>query len=106
MGLGGSSYGTTIEGIIVYFIHFQLSIHSKTAWQIECYNLDWVGDGFCDDDTNNVECGYDGGDCCGPNTIMGVCSKCLCFGLEGSSYGTTMPHTITFQGSRHLQLNN
>ena len=25
----------------------------------------WIGDGFCDDPTNNNECNYDGGDCCG-----------------------------------------
>ena len=25
-----------------------------------------VGDGVCNDETNNAECNYDGGDCCGP----------------------------------------
>ena len=25
-----------------------------------------VGDGICNDETNNLECNYDGGDCCGP----------------------------------------
>ncbi|CAN0255216.1 unnamed protein product [Pylaiella littoralis] len=27
-------------------------------------NLFWIGDGYCDTDKNNAECGYDGGDCC------------------------------------------
>ena len=25
---------------------------------------DWVGDGYCDDETNSENCNYDGGDCC------------------------------------------
>ena len=35
----------------------------------------FVGDGFCNDETNIAECDYDGGDCC-PNPNMvgdGVC---------------------------------
>ena len=29
------------------------------------------GDGICDDINNNLECGYDGNDCCGPNVNKG-----------------------------------
>ena len=29
-----------------------------------CYEADWKGDGYCDDDNNNEFCGFDGGDCC------------------------------------------
>ena len=47
--------------------------------------MDWVGDGFCDDATNNVECNYDGGDCCGPKISMDYCFECICFELEGSN---------------------
>ena len=62
--------------------------------------LDWVGDGYCDDDANNEECDYDSGDCCGPNINIGYCSECLCFGLGGSSsYGITMPPTRTIDGN-------
>ena len=25
---------------------------------------DWVGDDYCDDENNNAECKFDGGDCC------------------------------------------
>ena len=39
--------------------------------------MDSVGDGFCDDYTNVIECNYDGGDCC-----MGIkgffCIQCVC----------------------------
>ena len=31
----------------------------------QCTKSDWIGDGFCDDETNNPECDYDGDDCCG-----------------------------------------
>ena len=32
----------------------------------------WIGDGFCDDDTNNAACEYDGGDCCGDSVNVQV----------------------------------
>ena len=37
-----------------------------------------VGNGYCNDETNNVDCNYDGGDCClsSPNTDS--CSDCVC----------------------------
>ena len=27
-------------------------------------NVTLIGDGFCNDETNNADCNYDGGDCC------------------------------------------
>ncbi|CAN0547179.1 unnamed protein product, partial [Laminaria digitata] len=27
-------------------------------------DLDWLNDGYCDPENNNLDCGYDGGDCC------------------------------------------
>ena len=37
-----------------------------------------MGDGFCNDETNNDACNYDGGDCCGYNVNSTYCSDCLC----------------------------
>ena len=37
-----------------------------------------VGDGYCDDGCNNPDCGYDGGDCCGPNVDKRYCLYCEC----------------------------
>ena len=37
-----------------------------------------VGNGFCDEEINNSECNYDGGDCCGPD----VSCKLSCFLIE------------------------
>ena len=38
-----------------------------------------VGDGFCNNETNNFECNYDGGDCC-VNVNTDLCSDCNCLG--------------------------
>ena len=36
-----------------------------------------IGDGFCNDETNNADCNHDGGDCC-VNVNKDVCSDCDC----------------------------
>ena len=38
-----------------------------------------VGDGICNDESNNPECNYDGGDCC-VNVNTDSCSECNCLG--------------------------
>ena len=38
-----------------------------------------VANGFCNDETNNLECNYDGGDCCGC-VLTDYCSDCQCLG--------------------------
>ena len=48
----------------------------------------WVGDGYCDDVTNNMECNYDGGDCCGSDINTQYCSECQCI-ANGTTNGTT-----------------
>ena len=37
-----------------------------------------VADGFCDDDTNNLACNFDGGDCCGFEVLEDYCDDCNC----------------------------
>ena len=39
-----------------------------------------VKDGFCNDETNNPDCNYDGGDCCGSCVVTKHYSKCQCLG--------------------------
>ena len=39
-----------------------------------------VGDGFCHDLTNNAECNFDGGDCCGSCVNTKYCIHCNCSG--------------------------
>ena len=38
-----------------------------------------VGDGFCDDEANIVECGYDLKDCCEMGNDRTLCEDCFCF---------------------------
>ena len=39
----------------------------------------WVQDGFCDDQNNNVDCKFDGGDCCNNNNTSydKYCERCI-----------------------------
>ena len=39
-----------------------------------------VRDGFCNDETNNPGCNYDGGDCCGSCVVTEQCLECQCLG--------------------------
>ena len=39
-----------------------------------------VADGFCNDETNNADCNYDGGDCCGSCILNNQCTECACLG--------------------------
>ena len=52
-------------------------------------NQNFIGDGYCDDQTNNEECGYDGGDCCMADGAINLeyCNDCLC--LEGGGSNNT-----------------
>ena len=42
------------------------------------YPYAWIGNNFCNDQTNNAECNYDGGDCCGVNVNTNLCFECAC----------------------------
>ena len=50
-----------------------------------CYNTDYQGDGFCDDENNNANCEYDGGDCCGDNVDTSYCTQCQCLDPDFST---------------------
>ena len=44
-----------------------------------CESTEIVGDGYCDDNSNTLECNYDGGDCCGSDVNKYYCSECKCY---------------------------
>ena len=46
-----------------------------------------VGNGFCNDETNNADCNYDGGDCCVVNANTDSCSECVCNLIETCTAG-------------------
>merc|ERR1719367_1357066 len=52
-----------------------------------CGSPQWFGDNYCDDENNNEECGWDGGDCCGDNVNTQYCSACEC--LDPNTGGPT-----------------
>ena len=54
-------------------------------------NPNWIGDGECDDETNTAGCGFDGGDCCGPDVKTSQCSDCECLGENITSKATPGP---------------
>ena len=60
-------------------------------------NQGWIADGYCDDINNNLDCTYDGGDCCGSNVITFTCTQCLC--LEGGGEGGVSGGTTTTSGT-------
>ncbi len=43
----------------------------------ECHKY-LAGDSICQDEANTEACGYDGGDCCSPESIFLLCSSCSC----------------------------
>ena len=49
----------------------------NTKW-LDCPNIALVGDGYCDDVSNNMECNFDGGDCCGADVNLQHCKQCQC----------------------------
>ena len=64
--------------IQTYIIHFLVP---------GCDNVALVGNSFCNDETNNPDCNYDGGDCCVVNANTNSCSDCYCHFLETCAAG-------------------
>ena len=56
--------------------HHFLCISHEYQFLLDCPTL--IGDGYCNDETNILDCGYDGGDCCGSCVITDYCTKCEC----------------------------
>ena len=52
-----------------------------------CDNVALVGNAFCNDETNNPDCNYDGGDCCVVNANTTACSECACHLIDTCAAG-------------------
>ena len=63
-----------------------------------------VGNGFCNDEANRVNCNYDGGDCCGYNINSEHCTDCTCFHQETCLAGVT--HAFVGDGVCNDKTNN
>ena len=59
-------------------VFFKINLNNFTKIGCESSNPSWIGDGYCDDETNNAGCHFDGGDCCGSNINTEWCAECNC----------------------------
>ena len=66
-------------------------------------NVALVRNGFCNDETNIAACGYDGGDCCGPNVNTDHCVECACHFIENCAAGV---HPLVGNGFCDEETNN
>lgn len=69
---------------IFKILWYEVNCHEsfKMLSFLGCIHQGLVGDGFCDDATNNLNCNYDGGDCCGSERDISYCNTCLCIDEE------------------------
>ena len=61
------------------------------------------GDGYCNDETNNEHCNYDGGDCCGSCINTDYCKNCSCI---GNVIGNGVPNALLGDGYCNDETNN
>ena len=59
-------------------------------------NVEWLGDGFCDDKNNNVFCHFDKADCCGNGVNKQFCIDCDCISKPKNFYCINEMHFTTF----------
>ena len=52
-----------------------------------CDNVALVDNSFCNDETNNADCNYDGGDCCVVDANTSACSECVCHLIQTCATG-------------------
>ena len=53
------------------------------CYECKCYEncaaaFELIGDGYCDDETNTLNCNFDGGDCCTVCVNTDYCLDCIC----------------------------
>ena len=64
-----------------------------------------IGNGFCQDSLNNAGCGFDGGDCCGPDVKTAYCTECECLGENITSKAAPGPFcSCSLEGSLDCKL--
>ena len=68
-----------------------------------CEYPQFVEDGYCNDETNNRHCAFDGGDCCYSLVIKNFCSECKC--LSGYA-GDEISHPLIGDGYCNDETNN
>ena len=65
-----------------------------------CWHTSWIADGYCDDANNNIQCSYDGGDCCDPDANTNYCDDCSCLDPNGGNGGNTTTTAASTTGNQ------
>ena len=60
-------------------IMFYLNLSCDLIFIAGCAQAFLIGNGECNDETNNPQCGYDGGDCCIYFWNIDHCTHCFCY---------------------------
>ena len=85
------NYQIIIKVLLFYSILLFISHFSS-----DCQYTTLIKNGFCNDESNNEDCDYDGGDCCGFCIAKDHCSECACI-ADGSpdSYANVWLHGLS-----------
>ena len=70
---------------------------------VDGVNYAMIGNGYCNDETNNADCNYDGGDCCMLNVNSEHCTECKCYFQENCLAGV---HPLVGNGICNDEANN
>ena len=52
---------------VIFGVKVLLFLTIGNSTQSPCGHQEWVGDSWCDDANNNIDCNWDGGGCCNKN---------------------------------------
>ena len=52
---------------VIFGVKVLLFLTIGNSTQSPCGHQEWVGDPWCDDANNNIDCNWDGGACCNRN---------------------------------------
>jgi len=75
---GGDCCGTNVKKNYCQECKCKDPGYKAGACNAKCADLQYKGDGNCDDANNNCGCAYDGGDCCGVDVKKAYCKECKC----------------------------
>ena len=83
--------------------HHQFLPIFSIAFVLDCNQPSLIGDGYCNDEVNILDCDYDGGDCCGSCINTDLCTNCFCL---GNITGNGVPNALIGNGYCNDETNN